>query len=300
MFGQRHLTFLLVCLAQLSSLGAQAHILERGRIGCGTIAPPLSVRNVTETYFQANNPVPATQALARLRPTSIKVYFNIISADETREGGNVPDSFIHEQMKVLNKDFTRGGLRFDLQAIKRVVNETWYHRVSYDTIENTEMKEALRIGGPETLNIYTVGFTQAGGLLGYATFPSDYKRLPKDDGVVLLTESLPGGLATDFNLGRTLTHEVGHWVGLYHTFQTDSGMDECDRKGRGDYVFDTPLENGPASGCPIGRDSCPDDRGRDPIANFMDYSQDSCMNEFTRGQTLRLRGQIALYRRIWF
>lgn len=60
-------------------------------------------------------------------------------------------------MKVLNKDFTRAGLRFDLQAIKRVVNETWYHRVSYDTIENTEMKEALRIGGPETLNIYTVG-----------------------------------------------------------------------------------------------------------------------------------------------
>jgi hypothetical protein len=228
------------------------------------------------------------------------VYFNIISEDETRDAGNVPDSFITSQMDVLNKDFTRTGLRFDLKGIKRVVNPSWYKKTSYDTVENTEMKRALRTGGPETLNIYTVGFTDVGGLLGYATFPADYKGNPTDDGVVILSESLPGGKATQYNLGRTLTHEVGHWVGLYHTFQTDSGLDECDRSGRGDYVFDTPLENGPASGCPIGRDSCPRDHGVDPISNFMDYTVDSCMTEFTLGQVLRLRGQIALYRRILF
>jgi len=299
MFGQRHLTFLLLCL---STLGAQARSFEKNgaHLGCGTIAPPLSVRNVIESYFQANNPVSSTQSLSRLRPSGIKVYFNIISADETREGGNVPDSFVNDQINVLNKDYTRTGLRFDLKAIKRVVNATWYNHASYSTPENMEMKKALRVGGPETLNVYSVGFTEAGGLLGYATFPSDYKSAPIDDGVVMLSESLPGGSATNFNLGRTLTHEVGHWVGLYHTFQTDDGMDGCDRKGKGDYVLDTPLENGPASGCPIGRDSCPDDMGIDPITNFMDYSQDSCMTEFTRGQVLRLRGQIAFYREIFF
>lgn len=67
----------------------------------------------------------------------------------------------------------------------------------------------------------------AEGLLGYSTFPADYEGLPKDDGVVVQHQTLPGGNVHHFNLGRTLTHETGHWVGLYHTFQVNSIVTFC-------------------------------------------------------------------------
>ena len=72
------------------------------------------------------------------------------------------------------------------------------------------MKTALHVGGPNILNFYTVGFRQGtgAGTLGFATWPSDYASDPELDGVVVLAESLPGGTAAPYNLGRTATHEV--------------------------------------------------------------------------------------------
>ena len=148
------------------------------------------------------------------------------------------------------------------------------------------MKQALVIDAAHTLNIYTC--QPSGGILGWAYLPWS---LPEDHhlhGVVLLDESLPGGSAAPYNLGDTATHEVGHYLGLYHTFQNG-----CSAPG--DEVADTPYEASPAYGCPVGRDTCAAP-GVDPIFNFMDYTDDACMDEFTSDQGDRMTAQTALYR----
>ncbi|KDR83438.1 hypothetical protein GALMADRAFT_219264 [Galerina marginata CBS 339.88] len=243
-----------------------------------------------ETHFQLHKVTPSTFAAAAA--TTINVHFHVISKDSTLAGGNVPDSQLVNQISVMNAGYANAGITWVLASTSRTTNSAWFTNVGPDTSQQTAMKKSLRTGSAKDLNVYTVGFTSGAGagLLGYSTFPSDYAGNPSDDGVVILFSSLPGGTSAPYDLGQTLTHEAGHWVGLYHTFQGGCS-------GSGDQVSDTPAEASSAFGCPTGRDTC-SGGGVDPIHNFMDYTDDSCMNQFTAGQVTRLRSQIATYRSI--
>ena len=217
----------------------------------------------------------------------INVYFHVIRSGTSASQGNISSTMIQNQMNVLNAAYQSSGWTFQLVRIDRTTNPTWFN-MKLGSVAERDAKTALRRGTADDLNIYTVNNPE--GLLGWAHFPWSYERNPIQDGVVLLFQSLPGGNAAPYNFGDTATHEVGHWMGLYHTFQGTS----C--TGNGDFVNDTPIEKSVSYGCPTGRNTCPHKPGLDSINNFMNYTDDSCMFEFSAGQDTRMDAQFTTYR----
>jgi hypothetical protein len=269
---------------------------------------------------------PDSSAAARVKPGATKADPNALTSDQVNKLGNPAPSkalragsvkidtvyhvisdhtlnatetarwttMIAAQTDVLNASYggktsstaANTAFRFNQLATTWTVNPAWY-TMTPSTQEERQAKAALRQGGSSTLNIYLANI--GAGLLGWATFPQNYHDQQTSDGIVILDESMPGGNLAIYSEGDTATHEVGHWLGLYHTFQNG-----CSNQG--DQVADTAPEQSPAFYCPVGRDTCLKDPGLDPIHNFMDYTQDNCMNEFTPGQAQRMSDAWKAYR----
>ncbi len=234
----------------------------------------------------------------------IPVVVHIIQSSSGQ--GVISDAMVQSQIDVLNEDFqalagtpgsqgSPGAIRFRLatanpdgqatSGITRVTNDNWFQEIGnyWDT---------LAWDTNRYLNIYTA---QIDGLGYVPNLPQGGIVGKKEDRVVILWTAFGrNSPMAPFDLGRTATHEVGHYLGLEHTFAggcASASKPSC--YSSGDMICDTASELDPASGCPNNQQSC---GSPDPTDNYMDYSNDSCMTRFTNEQIRRMRCTLESYR----
>ena len=250
---------------------------------------------------------------------SIPIIVHVVhNGEAVGTGTNISKEQVAAQIAVLNEDYRRAAgtpgfnddpvgadieIEFCLSPVDengKAMTEPGIHRYngnqsdwSRDQIEN-KLKPTTSWNPNLFYNIWTVKFAASdANLLGYAQFPDNSGLTglqeiggpASTDGVVIRYQSFGSAtkgtfpvMQAPYNKGRTLSHETGHWLGLRHIW----GDGNC----ANDFVADTPTASGPSSGCPVGRFSC---GVTNMVQNYMDYSDDACMNIFTLGQKARMR-----------
>ncbi len=284
----------LIVFAAASAVAAPVRP-HRGVYRCGTFPPNVEESLGVAARIAVSEAFASTQAALSYE---VPVAFHII---QTADGRNTAtEEQIASQISRLNSSF-RKVFRFKTVLIDLVVNDAWFE-VQVDSQQDLEMRSSLRVGDAGTLNVFLNApyLDNRGDLLGISLFPWLYQQYSEADGVLLRYSTLPGGAESRNNRGKVLVHEVGHWLGLFHTFEppradraSSSTNNGC--RGKGDRVGDTPAERVPHYICRA-TDSCPQP-GLDPIHNFMNYTDDGCTRSFTAAQKNRMRAMFRAYRR---
>ena len=247
-------------------------------VRCGTAPTPNDVLSQVQNAIENNK----SQRRTSRNMVNVQVAFHVIYA--SNGAGNISNDMIIDQIEVLNDAYAPYDIVFTLVSVDYTMNDSWYNDM--EQYEST-YKQQLHVDPVHHLNIYTGNMP---GLLGWSYMPYSWPENSYMHGVCLLYSCLPGGTAYPYNAGDTATHEVGHYLGLDHTFRNGCSVNN-------DYVDDTPQEN---DGNNIyscnNTDTCPNDPGMDPVHNYMTYTDDACLNQFTDGQGERMENMIATYR----
>jgi hypothetical protein len=310
-------------LVNISQASAQDSLQNR----CGTVEllnrrisrdPSLKVRLAQqEARLQQKIRQQGAQR-ADITPLTIPVVFHIVMTNPSI----ITDAQIQAQLDTLNKDyaglngdsvkipgyfkplFGKSSIRFVLaqrtpnnevtNGVERIT--TTVSSFNQNTVDN--VKHSFT-GGTEAwnsnnyLNVWVCNFS--GGLLGIATFPED--GVPQEQGVVIHFPTLPGGTLANYNHGKTLVHEVGHYFNLLHIWGDDNGA--CTGS---DNVDDTPNQGNSTTGCFTGvrTDNCTPAAPGVMFQNYMDYSYDDCMALFTLQQVTRMETALTTFRNSYY
>lgn len=259
---------------------------------CATPDLDLSLPEVQIFNESARSIFRKSAGIVRVIPIAVHVVYN-----NQHDAHNISDAQIQSQISVLNDDFrgVSGGvdceIEFCIAGINRIQSSVYYNVSTYS--DDFDLKALSQETPTQYLNVWIVNSIDNGQTLGWSSFPKNLGTAPHLDGVVV-ADDFWGTIGTAANsspnhLGRTATHEIGHWLNLIHVFQ--GGCDDNSTCAfMGDCCCDTPPQEKYFYKCKKNKNSCHDDSPdeKDPIRNYMGYSDDDCMDNFTACQSIRM------------